>query len=71
MQSLPKLAESIKFHSRKQLNRVRVLDKYKIRYELYPFQQHLNYALKTSPDCKVLYTGQITALFERVRPGQK
>ena len=50
---------------------MRVLDKYQIRYELYPFQQHLNYALKTSPDYKVLYTGQITALFERVGPGQK
>jgi hypothetical protein len=50
---------------------VRVLDKYQVRYELYRSQQPLTYVLKTSPDCKVLYTGQITALFERVRPGQK
>jgi len=50
---------------------MRVLDKYQIRYVLYPSQQPLTYVLKTSPDWKVLYTGQITALFERVGPGQR
>jgi len=48
-----------------------VLDKYQIRYVLYPSQQPLNYVLKASPDWKVLYTGQITTLFERVGPGQR
>jgi hypothetical protein len=50
---------------------MRILDKYQIRYVLYPSQEPLTYMLKTSPDWKVLYTGQITALFERVRPGQR
>jgi hypothetical protein len=50
---------------------VRVLDKYQIRYVLYPSQQPLTYMLNTSPDWKVLYTGQISALFERVRPVQR
>ncbi len=50
---------------------VRVLDKYQIRYVLYPSQQPLTYLLKTSPDWKVLYTGQITTLFEKVGPGQR
>jgi len=50
---------------------MRILDKYQIRYVLYPSQEPLTYMLKMSPDWKVLYTGQITALFERVRPGQR
>ncbi len=48
-----------------------ILDKYQIRYGLYPSQQPLTYMLKTSPDWKVLYTGQITTLFEKVGPGQR
>ena len=60
------LSESWRVHTL--ADPVRVLHKCQIRYELYPFQQPLSYALKTSPDCKVLYTGQITALFERVGP---
>ena len=50
---------------------IRVLDKYQIRYVLYPSQQPLTYMLKTSPDWKTPYTGQIAVLFERVGPGQR
>ncbi len=47
---------------------VRVLDKYRIRYVLFPSQQPLTYVLKTSPDWKVLYSGQISTLLARVGP---
>ncbi len=42
-----------------------VLDKYQVRYVLFPSQQPLTKALRSNPDWKVLYSGQISTLLER------
>jgi hypothetical protein len=47
---------------------VRVLDKYQIRYVLFPTEQPLTYLLKRDPNWKVIFSGRISPLLERVGP---
>jgi hypothetical protein len=42
-----------------------VLDKYKIRYVLFPSREPLSYALEHDPGWKVLYRDQLTELFQK------
>ncbi|HLY62070.1 MAG TPA: hypothetical protein VKV95_15120 [Terriglobia bacterium] len=43
-----------------------VLDKYGIRYVLFPPTEELSYVLRRDPGWKVVYSGKISTLFERV-----
>ena len=45
-----------------------VLDKYKIRYVLFPERELLTYTLERDPGWKVLYRDQLTVLLERTTP---
>jgi hypothetical protein len=45
---------------------VPVLDKYKIRYVLFPRGEQLTYVLQHNPKWKVLYSDQISVLLERI-----
>jgi len=48
-----------------------LLDKYKIRYVLFPHGEPLTYALEHDPEWKALYNGQISVLLERVGEASK
>ena len=45
-----------------------VLDKYRIRYVLFPPGRPLVYLLKRDPGWKVIFNGRISVLLERVGP---
>ena len=47
-----------------------VLDKYKIRYVLFPYHEQLTYILEHDPRWKVNYRDSVSVLFERVTPGE-
>ncbi len=47
-------------------NSRRILDKYRIRYVLFPPGEPLAFMLNQNPDWKVVYSGKISTLFERV-----
>jgi hypothetical protein len=45
---------------------IKILDKYRIRYVLFPLDQPLSYVLTRDPDWKVVYKGKISTMVERV-----
>ena len=47
---------------------LRILDEYRIRYVLFPPRSPLTYLLETSPNWRVIFSGQISTLLERVGP---
>ena len=47
---------------------MRVLDKYQTRYVLFPTEQPLTYLLKRDPNWRVIFSGCISTLLERVGP---
>ena len=47
---------------------LRILDEYRIRYVLFPPRSPLTYLLETSPNWRVVFSGQISTLLERVGP---
>jgi hypothetical protein len=47
---------------------LRVLDKYQVRYVLFPRAQPLTYLLEHNPAWRVVYSGGISTLLERVEP---
>jgi hypothetical protein len=47
-----------------------VLDKYKIRYVLFPYHEQLTYILEHDRRWKVNYRDSVSVLFERVTPGE-
>jgi hypothetical protein len=50
------------------VNPVEVLDDYHIRYVLFPNQHQFIYLLRRNPDWKVLFSGPVATLLERVGP---
>jgi hypothetical protein len=46
----------------------RVLDKYEVRYVLFPPQEPLSYLLRQSRDWKVIFSTNVIAIFERAGP---
>jgi len=47
-----------------------ILDKYKVRYVLFPHSQQLTYTLEHDPRWKINYRDSVSVLFERVTPGE-
>lgn len=48
-----------------------LLDKYKIRWVLFPVRHPVSYLLGSNPNWKVVYSGAISTLFERAVPAPK
>ena len=44
----------------------RILDKYKIRYVLFPHDEPLTYVLEHDPEWKEIYVDELSVLLERV-----